>query len=124
MLACLALLIFAATGLFLRANRAELIAAGESVRLLYRARHIHLLTSGLLHLMAGAMYAAQPRSTSTLLHRIGSVLLFAAFPTLLGAFMNEPLRGFGHSRLVLAGMVLQSFGTFACVLATLRSNKG
>jgi len=114
-----ALLAFVGSGLFLRANRAELVAAGDSLRLLYRARHLHLLTSGLLHLMAGAAYW---RTHSTPLHRIGSALLFSAFPALIWAFIDEPPRGFGHARFVLAGMVLLSAGTLCCVLATVRTH--
>jgi len=117
---CAALLTFVGSGLFLRVNRAELVAAGDSLRLLYRARHLHLLTSGLLHLMAGA---ASWQTRTTVLRRVGSALLFAAFPTLLWAFIDEPPRGFGHARFVLAGMVLQSAGTLSSVVATLRTRR-
>jgi len=63
----------------------------DSVRLMYRSRHIYILEAGLVHLMLG-IYWQSPGGWRRSVQTGGSVLLAAAVPLLIAAFFVEPLQ--------------------------------
>jgi hypothetical protein len=85
---------FLITGQFMRYHDPPMGALGDSVRLMFRSRHIYLLASGLVNLMLGLYMRRQTAGWRGAFQIIGSGLLMIS-PVLLSlAFIIEPKRVF------------------------------
>jgi hypothetical protein len=90
-------LVFFATGLFLRYHRPSMPAYDDATRLLFRSGHIYLLFSGLVNLALGLHLEPLRRPAAQRLAFAGSVLLVIAPVFLLAGFCLEPA-GLGMTR--------------------------
>jgi len=97
---------FLITGQLMRHHSPPLITMSDSVRLLYRSRHIYILAAGLLHLMLG-IYWRPFDDWRRRVQTTGSVVMVAAVPLLIAAFFVEPAHG------VLADTPWSHFGLYA-----------
>ncbi|MEO8371403.1 MAG: hypothetical protein ABI806_19610 [Candidatus Solibacter sp.] len=97
---------FLITGQLMRHHSPPLVTMSDSVRLLYRSRHIYILSAGLLHLMLG-IYWRTFDGWRRHVQAAGSVLLAMAVPLLVRAFFVEPARG------LLAATPWSHFGLYA-----------
>jgi hypothetical protein len=86
----LTVITFLITGQLMRHHSPPLVAMSDSVRLMYRSRHIYILAAGLVHLMLGINWQALG-GRRRMAQSAGSVLLAAAVPFLIAAFFVEPL---------------------------------
>jgi hypothetical protein len=68
-------------------------AMSDSSRLMFRSRHIYVLTAGLVNLMLGLYLQRQAAGWSRIIQAIGSAFLMAAPVLLILAFIIEPLHG-------------------------------
>ncbi len=85
----LTVIAFLITGQLMRHHSPPLVTMSDSVRLMYRSRHIYILAAGLLHLILGIYWQALT-GWRRRLQSAGSVLLVAAVPLLIAAFFVEP----------------------------------
>ena len=83
------LAMFLLTGQLMRHHSPPLITMSDSVRLLYRSRHLYILAAGLLHLTLG-LYWQPFEGWRRRAQSGGSLLLAAAVPLLVAAFFTEP----------------------------------
>jgi len=101
------LLAFAATGMVMRAHTPRLRTLSDDVRLMYRSRHIYILSSGIANTLLGLYLVPSRTAWRRGLQRVGSFLFLAA-PILLGlAFFAET----GHE--LAAPMWRSTLGLFA-----------
>ena len=84
----LTVIAFLITGQLMRHHAPPLITMTDSVRLMYRSRHIYILAAGLVHLVLGIYWQAL-EGWRQLVQSAGSVLLVAAVPLLIAAFFVE-----------------------------------
>ena len=87
----LTVIAFLITGQVMRHHTPPLVTMSDTVRLMYRSRHIYVLAAGLLHLMLG-IYWRPLDGWRLRVQSVGSVLLAAAVPPLIAAFFVEPTR--------------------------------
>jgi hypothetical protein len=112
-------LVFFATGLFLRYLRPPMTTYDDATRLLFRSGHIYLLFSGLVNLALGLHLASLRRPAARRLAFAGSVLLVIAPIFLLAGFFLEPAglgmaRPFSHIGIyaTFGGVLLHLLGGF------------
>jgi hypothetical protein len=112
------LLVFFATGLFLRYHRPPMTSYDDATRL-FRSGHIYLLFSGLVNLALGLHLAPIRRPAARRLAFAGSVLLVIAPAFLLVGFFLEPAelgmaRPFSHIGIyaTFGGVLLHLLGGF------------
>jgi len=89
-----AVIAFLVTGQLMRHHTPPMTALSDSVRLMYRSRHIYILAGGLVNLMLGLYWRRCPGGLRSAVQSCGSVLLMAAPVLLVAAFAVEPDRGF------------------------------
>lgn len=90
----LTILIFVATGQVMRWHDPPLAEFDAAARLMFRSRHIYILTAGLVNLMLGLYAQAWPSGWRRIVQWAGSALLLPAPALLVLAFFTEPRRGF------------------------------
>ena len=90
----LAVMAFLITGQFLRHHSPPMTELGDSVRLLYRSRHIYILAAGLVNLMLGLYGQRHASGWRRVMQAAGSAMLVASPALLMVAFATEPERGF------------------------------
>jgi len=103
----LTVVVFLASGQYLRFHSPPLTAVEDGTRLLYRSRHIYILASGLVNLVLGLYVRARVAGWRKTTQAVGSALLALAPILLLLAFLNEPGRG------LHADLWQSRFGLFA-----------
>jgi len=69
-------------------------ALSDSIRLMFRSRHIYILASGVVNLMVGLYMRRQAMGWRGIVQMIGSGFLLASPILLILAFSVEPQRGF------------------------------
>jgi len=89
-----AVIAFLVTGQLMRHHTPPMTALSDSVRLMYRSRHIYILAGGLVNLMLGLYWQRRQQSWRWAVQSCGSALLVAAPVLLVAAFAVEPDRGF------------------------------
>lgn len=89
----LTVIIFLLTGQFMRHHQPPMTAFTPEVRMLFRSRHIYILTAGLVNLMLG-LYLQRPPGWRGRAQLLGSALLLPSPALLILAFTQEPQRGF------------------------------
>jgi hypothetical protein len=92
LLGLLTLLVFIATGAYLRfvAHPTEL---ADGPHWIFVSRHIYILASALVHLVLGAYIAPRPTRAGRVVQWIGSILLTVSSLLLISAFVVEPIAG-------------------------------
>jgi hypothetical protein len=112
-------LVFFATGLFLRYHRPPMTSYDDATRLLFRSGHIYLLFSGLVNLALGLHLTPLRGLAARRLAFAGSVLLVIAPLFLLAGFglestglgMDRPITHLGIYA-AFGGVLLHLFGGF------------
>jgi hypothetical protein len=89
----LAVAAFLLTGQFMHHHQPPVATMADSIRLLYRSRHIYILASGLVNLMLGLYLQPRPAGWRLKAQIIGSALLTVSPLLLIWAFGAEPARG-------------------------------
>jgi hypothetical protein len=90
----LVVVVFLLTGQFMRYHSPPLGTLSDSVRLMFRSRHIYFLASGLVNLMLGLYMQRRAEGWRRIAQTIGSGLLTVSPVLLMLAFIIEPQRGF------------------------------
>jgi hypothetical protein len=90
----LMVVIFLITGQLMHRHEPPMGALSDSIRLMFRSRHIYLLASGLVNLMLGLYMRREAAGWRVIVQNIGSGLLIASPVLLILAFLIEPERGF------------------------------
>ena len=105
---------FLITGQFMGHHTPPMAALSDSVRLLFRSRHIYILASGLVNLVLGLYLQRHTRGWRRVVQAIGSGFLIASPALLIVAFTVEPGRGFQHEmRWSQDGLFLLFLGSMA-----------
>ena len=84
---------FLVTGMILYAHEPPLSSMDWGDRLLFRSRHIYILSAGLANLALGVNYALPGVSWRRAAAVAGSLLALASAPVLFFAFFAEPMAG-------------------------------
>ena len=115
------LLVFLGTGGYLRMNFPDLYAGDKTVRYLFRSRHLYILFSSLINILLGLYLNQNQSPLGARLQFGGSLLLLAAPPLHIAAFLMEPL---SQVRLLTTVATFLSFlGTLAHVLGGYQSKR-
>jgi len=88
-----AVVLFAATGVYMHVRYDHLRGMDDATRLLFRSTHIYLLFSGLLNLALGLYLAPATSALPRRLQQLGSVMVLLGPLLLLAAFLREPFLG-------------------------------
>jgi hypothetical protein len=110
--------VFLATGLYMRFSLPDAARGDFGVRMMFRSRHIYILFSALLNLMASAHYREGSTLRRRRVHVAGSVMLLAAPPLLTIAFTVEPTSHGRSHLLTLLGVAFALTGTILHVVAS------
>lgn len=102
-------------------NFPDLYAEDETVRYLFRSRHVYILFSSLINILLGLYLSRSQSPLGARLQFLGSLLLLAAPLLHIAAFLVEPL---SQVRLLTTGATLLAFGgTIAHLLGGYRSRR-
>jgi len=112
------LVLFLATGVYMRVWLGGLKELEPGTRMLYRSRHIYLLAAGLIHLNLGAYLIPMKRRWRQVMQSIGSMLLIIASGLLIVAYFREPQLGLFKTPTSQFGIILLLAGTLFHVIAT------
>jgi hypothetical protein len=103
-------IIFAVTGLYMFGDFPDKGAISPELRLLMRSRHIYILFSALLHLLAGAYLRLHPQRWRKTLQLTGSFLMALGSIFLILAFVVETYYLQHFSNLSRNGIVASAVG--------------
>jgi hypothetical protein len=103
-------LVFLATGLYMRSGFPELYGTNEALRYMYRANHIYILFASLVNVALGVHLAASRPGWRGLVGRIGSVFVMLSLVVLCYAFFAETPKASPERLLTALGVVLMLFG--------------
>ena len=112
--------IFAGTGAWMRYSFPEAHHDDHGMRMMFRASHIYILLSALIHLAIGVQWRPSSRPT---LQRLGSAALFIATLLFLTSFFTEPAIGEINRPLVSFGAYFSVAGIALSLLAARGSAK-
>jgi hypothetical protein len=115
---------FLVTGLVMYAHEPPLSTMDWSDRLLFRSRHIYLLSAGLSNLALGVHFALPPASWRRAAAAAASLLAIASAPLLFFAFFAEPMAGRGPGALSALGLYALFGGVIGFAFASLRRRQG
>lgn len=105
---------FLITGQFMGHHTPPMAALSDSVRLMFRSRHIYILAAGLVNLLMGLYLQRQTRGWRKVVQAIGSAFLIASPALLIVAFTVKPGLGFReHMRWSQDGLFLLFGGSMA-----------
>lgn len=85
---------FLITGQFMRHHTPPMATLDETVRLMFRSRHIYILAGGLVNLVLGIYLQRHAPGWRKVVQTAGSALLIASPVLLVLAFIIEPQFGF------------------------------
>jgi len=103
-------LVFLATGLYMRSNFPALYAANETLRYMYRANHVYLLLASVVNLALGVYLVAPGTGWKAGLSRVGSGLVLLAPFVLCYAFFVEVPKASPERIFTALGVVLVALG--------------
>jgi len=105
------LLLFVASGLYMKNVLPPFNNELDGVRMIYRASHLYLLFATLLNLLAGAYWQTLGNKLCSQIQVLGSTLLLCSLPVLGLAFLLEPSQHWVMRPLTMAGCWLALLGT-------------
>ena len=112
---------FLVTGLVMFGHQPPLSSLDWDVRLLFRSRHIYILSAGLVNLALGLRYALPDGAARRGAAIAGSLFVLASAVLLFFAFFAEPMAGREPGVLsayglfaLFGGVMLQSAASFRC----------
>ena len=100
----LTVLVFLATGRYMRIGFPELYEGNEVLRYLYRANHIYILCAGLLNLVLGVYVTMSERAWVQRSQVLGSLLILIAPVLLIAAFFVETTEALPSRPLTALGL--------------------
>ena len=118
-----ALATFLATGVYMRTGLGRLEELEPLTRLLYRSRHIYILSAAMVHLALGCYLSPVRAGFPRLLQCLGSALLLIAGLALVIAFFREPPRGKLAAPFSGYGVIILLVGTLCHVVASAVSRR-
>ncbi|MCI0707241.1 MAG: hypothetical protein L0Y80_07150 [Ignavibacteriae bacterium] len=107
------LIVFLATGLYMRANFPALYESNDAIRFIFRANHLYILFSSLLNVALGLYATYRDSGWKLKLQLAGSYLLLAAAPIFIAAFFIEPPQASPMRPLTLVAAFLTLGGMLA-----------
>ena len=105
------LLLFVASGLYMKNVLPPFNNELDGARMIYRASHLYLLFAALLNLLAGAHWQTLSNRLCSQMQVMGSTLLLSSLPVLGFAFLLEPSQHWVMRPLTMAGCWLALLGT-------------
>lgn len=105
------LLLFVASGLYMKNVLPPFNNELDGARMIYRASHLYLLFAALLNLLAGAHWQTLGNKLCSQIQVLGSTLLLGSLPVLGLAFLLEPSQHWVMRPLTMAGCWLALLGT-------------
>lgn len=115
---------FIVTGLVMYSHEPPLPTMDWGERLLFRSRHIYLLSAGLANLALGVHYALPAAGWRRSGAVAGSLLALASAPVLFFAFFAEPMAGRGPGAMSALGLYALFGGVIGFACASLRRRHG
>ena len=115
---------FLVTGLVMYSHEPPLPAMDWGDRLLFRSRHIYLLSAGLANLALGVHYALPPVRWRRSAAVAASLLALASAPVLFFAFFAEPMAGREPGAMSALGLYALFVGVIGFAFASLRRRQG
>jgi hypothetical protein len=113
-----AFLAFLITGQFMRHHSPPMLLLSDSVRLMFRSRHIYILAAALVNLMLGLYMQRHSQGWRRVVQAIGSAFVIASPMLLILAFTIEPQRGFQEEmHASAAGLYTLFLGAVAYVIS-------
>jgi hypothetical protein len=116
----LAVAAFLVTGLVMYGHEPPLPSMAWGDRLLFRSRHIYLLSAGLVNLAVGVHYDLPDARVRRAAAAAGSLLALASAPMLFFAFFAEPMASRPAGPLSALGLYAVFGGVLLYSLASLR----
>jgi hypothetical protein len=116
----IALFVFLLTGQYMEYLEVRTNALGETVRVMFRSRHIYLLLAGLVNVGVGSYFRERERDWQRGLQLFGSALVVAAPVLLLTAFFTEPGVPGLRRHFTLPAVIMLSIGTLLHALSEVR----
>ncbi len=113
-----ALATFLATGFYMRTGLGRLDELEPLTRLLYRSRHIYILSAAMVHLALGCYLLPARDGLPRFLQALGSSLLLVAGLMLVVAFFRDSPRGKLSAPLSGYGVIILLVGTLCHVVAS------
>jgi ABC-type transport system involved in cytochrome c biogenesis permease subunit len=104
------LIIFAITGLYMLGDFPDKGVISPDLRLLMRSRHIYILFSALLHLLAGVYFRPHSQRWRKILQLTGSFLMILGSVFLIWAFVVETYYLQHFSNLSRNGIITSAVG--------------
>lgn len=111
---------FLVSGMVMTGHEPTVAAMDWDERLLFRSRHIYILSGALVNLAIGIHYTLPDRPVRRWLSVAGSLLLLGAALLLFLAFFHEPMAGRPAGPMSSLGLFALFGGTIVHVLANLR----
>ena len=115
---------FLVTGLVMYSHEPPLPAMDWGDRLLFRSRHIYLLSAGLANLALGVHYALPAVRWRRSAAVAASLLALASAPVLFFAFFAEPMAGRQPGAMSALGLYALFVGVIGFAFASLRRRQG
>jgi hypothetical protein len=114
---------FLVTGLVMYSHQPPLPEMGWDDRLLFRSRHIYLLSAGLVNLALGLRYGLPDGAARRGAAAAGSLLALVAGPLLFFAFFAEPMAAREPGALSALGLYALFGGVMLLALASLERRR-
>lgn len=115
--------IFLATGIYMRLNFPDLYHSNGAVRFIYRANHIYILMAGLINLGLGMYLEVSARKWRRRFQITGSTLLLIGPVLLIAAFWLEPQHASPERPFTAFGVFSVALGILAHLIANVRLSK-
>src|SRR5262245_61452920 len=119
----LGVVVFLATGLYMRMNFPELYAGNEALRYMYRANHVYILLASLVNLALGTYLVTADSGWRTVVSRIGSVLAILSPIVLCYAFFAEVPKASPERLVTAIGVLFVAVGVVAQLPSSRRSRE-
>ncbi len=113
------LLVFLATGVYMRTHFPGVYRGDPGIRMQFRASHIYILLTALLNVGIGSYFFPHGQRWRRVLQRVGSSFVLVATLIVIGDFFYEPPRGSMQRPITLLAVVLLLVGTLTHLISGL-----
>lgn len=113
------LIMFVATGFYMKLNFPALYQGNETIRMMYRASHIYILFAGLINIVIGS-YISVDNAKHNWRQIVGSILIVSSAILFTTAFFYEPPRGSYQRTFTLLSILSISLGSLFHATANFR----